>query len=296
MGNNSCMPLESDVRGGQSSSTTLRFASWNVGTSATRLKRQIDFLRGLDCDVVALQEVSAENGSTLEGSGMFSRVWQGLVLRPRGLEETAARNRGCVLLATDRFRPVGEPEILLGAAAPERSIAVRLAFDGGELSAASFHQVAGSDKKKWGPAKKRQTFRAIADWLGRHPTRAIVGIDANSPELDHPDVERNVYFFDRLAGDQDEHLLHDPLRATHVLVDVYRVYLRDHPDEVEANMEARPEGPVAVSHYNRGRPRRFDFIYATPDLRPESVVYHGETLTEKLSDHALVVADLAVSP
>jgi hypothetical protein len=135
----------------------------------------------------------------------------------------------------------------------------------------------------------------MADWLGRRTARTVVGIDANSPELDHPEVGRNVYFFDRLAGDQDEHLLHDPLRSTHVLVDVYRAYLRDHPDELEAIVAARAEGPIAVSHYNRGR-RRFDFIYATPDLRPERVVYHGETLTQKLSDHALVVADLALSP
>lgn len=172
---------------------------------------------------------------------------------------------------------------------------MRVAFDAGELNTASFHQVAGSDKKKWGPAKKRQTFRAIADWLARHETRAVMGIDANSPELDHPDITRNVYFFDRLAGDQDEHLLHDPARATHVLVDVYRAYLRERPHELEAIVAARTEGPIAVSHYNRGRPRRFDFIYATPDLRPERVVYDDATLTGKLSDHALVIADLAVT-
>ena len=277
--------------------TTVRFASWNIGTpSAARLQRQVDFLRALDCEVVALQEVSAENGRALEASPAFPFVWQGLTLRPRLGEETASRNRGCVVLASERFRPLSEPEVLLGAAAPERSVAIRLGFEGGELNAASFHQVAGSDKKKWGPAKKRQTFRAIAEWLGRHSVRAVMGIDANSPELDHPDVSRNIYFFDRLAGDQDEHLLHDPTRATHVLVDVYRSFLHAHPEELERIVSVRPEGPVAVSHFNRSRPRRFDFIYATPDLRPERVVYHHETLTDKLSDHALVVADLVLAP
>jgi exonuclease III len=275
------------------SATTIRFASWNIGTpSAVRLQRQVELLGSLECDVVALQEVSAENAEKLEASKSFAWVWQGLAIRPRLGEETISRNRGCVLLASERFRPLSGPEVLPAAAAPERSVTLRLGFEDGDLSVASFHQVAGSDKKKWGPTKKRQTLHAIVAWLSRHRERAVMGIDANSPELDHPHVARNVYFFDRLAGDQEEHLLHDPSRSTHTFQDTYRAYLGKHPEELQKVIAGRADGPLAISHYNRGRPRRFDFIYATPDLRPERVVYHEETLIQKFSDHALVVADL----
>ena len=59
---------------------------------------------------------------------------------------------------------------------------------------------------------------------------------------------------------------------------------------------ARPDGPLAISHYTgRGehrQPRRYDFIYATPDFVVDDVRYLHEEATAAGSDHALVVADL----
>src|SRR4051794_15082843 len=106
---------------------SLRFTSWNLACpSAARLGRQLEFLRSLDCDVVALQEVPRATGDALAASGVFAHVWQALELRPRLAEETTSRDRGCVVAASARFRAVAAPELLRGAAAPERTLVVRL--------------------------------------------------------------------------------------------------------------------------------------------------------------------------
>ena len=253
------------------------------------LSRQISFLQSLECDVIALQEVSAANGDVLESSGAFHWVWRALDLRPAAPHETTSRDRGCVIVARKEFRPVASPEILEGAAAPERTLVVRLDTGTQPLTVASFHQVAGSDALKWGRAKKRQTFEAIASWAAVHGRFTVFGIDANSPKVDHPDIDQNVYTRDEV---QLEHLLHDPRRAPHQLRDVFRRYLEDHPLELDEIRRERPTGPLAVSHVTRGGPRRFDHVFASPDLVPLRVTYRGDALADKLSDHAPVVVDL----
>jgi hypothetical protein len=148
---------------------------------------------------------------------VFAGVWKALDLRAQAADETTARGRGCVIGASGRFRTVAAPYLLAGVAAPERSLVVELEDAAGRLTAASFHQVAGSDRRKWGPAKKRQTFEAIAAWASRQRDATVFGIDANSPRVDALDVAENVYFFARSPGDQAEQLLHDPSAAPHNL-------------------------------------------------------------------------------
>src|SRR3954463_3802526 len=89
-----------DSKRSRNRDANVRFVSWNIAMSGhARLPRQIDFLRDLRCDIVALQEVSPESGQALEACGDFANVWQGLSLRSPRPEETRARQRGCVLLA-----------------------------------------------------------------------------------------------------------------------------------------------------------------------------------------------------
>ena len=277
----------------------VRFASWNVGCpSPERLKRQLERLAELECDVVALQEVSLQNCVLARESRVFATVLGGSDLRPVLPDEGRSRDRGCAILLGAAAKQVAPAGILDGSAAPERSLYVPIELSGEALWIASFHQVAGSDRKKWGPAKKAQTFRAIVEWMGRHGERSIVGMDLNSPMIDHPELARNVYFHDRRPGDQEEHLLHDPTSARHTLVDAYRALLRDRPDELERIRRERPAGPLQISHVVRGQPRRFDFVYVSPDIRVVDVRYDGSVmergLESRLADHALVVADLDV--
>ena len=199
-------------------------------------------------------------------------------------------------MAREDFRPISEPAVLCQAAAPERTLVIELELEGSQLSVASFRQVAGVDRKMWGPLKKRQQFDAICEWLNTHSRHAIAGMDVNSPEVDHPDIAQNVYFFGSTPGDQHEHLLHDPMWATHVLRDAFRLYLAANPRDLEAVIAARPQGPLALSHINLQRARRFDFIYVTPDLPPTYAHYLSDDTLGALSDHALVIADLTFQP
>jgi hypothetical protein len=129
-------------------------------------------------------------------------------------------------------------------------------------------------------------------WAAVHGRFTVFGIDANSPKVDHPDIDQNVYTRDEV---QLERLLHDPRRAPHQLRDVFRRYLEDRPLELDEIRRERPTGPLAVSHVTLGGPRRFDFVFASPDLRPLSVSDRGDALADKLSDHAPVVVDLEPS-
>jgi hypothetical protein len=129
-------------------------------------------------------------------------------------------------------------------------------------------------------------------WAAVHGRFTVFGIDANSPKVDHPDIDQNVYTRDEV---QLERLLHDPRRAPHQLRDVFRRYLEDRPLELDEIRRERPTGLLAVSHVTLGGPRRFDFVFASPDLRPLSVSDRGDALADKLSDHAPVVVDLEPS-
>jgi hypothetical protein len=273
----------------------LRVVSWNIDRPASaRLDVRIaDLIDDLRPDIALLQEVSAANVRRLVEAFGRDRVDAGCILRPMEVGETTSRDRGCAIIYLRRVTPLGKPSCLSGHCAPERSLIRRIRFAQDEVDVASFHQVAGSDRK-WGRLRKRQVFDAISSWAVAHPKRALFGIDANSPETDHPDVGRNRYFPVRERFDQHEYLLHDPARAPHHHEDSFRRYLRESaPDLLDEITSRRPNGPLAISHVNRGIERRFDFVYAAPDLKPVRVVYR-EDLRRGANEHAPVVADLVL--
>lgn len=268
----------------------MRVVSWNIDRPGeARMQQRVADLRTLSPDLALLQEVSEANAERLVADFGSDQVAAGVFLRGRGADETTSRDRGCAIVCQGSARPVGSPTLLEGHVAPERSLIRQIAVDHEEFYAASFHQIAGSDRK-WGRPAKRAVFEAIAQWAAEHERRCLFGIDANSPETDHPDVAQNRYFPVDGSFDQREYLLHDPRHAPHVLEDVYRRFLREHaPEQLESIRGERPSGPLAISHVNRGRPRRFDFIFASPDLQLSHVEYR-EDLRRGANEHAPIVA------
>ena len=172
----------------------MKVVSWNIDRPGeARMQGRVADLRTLSPDVALLQEVSAANAEHLVADFGSDRVAAGVLLRGRGPDETTSRDRGCAIVCLGSARPIGISRLLEGHVAPERSLIWRVALEGEELDVASFHQIAGSDRK-WRRPAKRAVFDAIADWAARHERRALFGIDANSPETDHPDVTHNRYF------------------------------------------------------------------------------------------------------
>ena len=64
----------------------------------------------------------------------------------------------------------------------------------------------------------------------------IVGMDANAPKSDHPDIEQNKWFW-------EEEPLMLGARPLHVLRDALRVKLTAQPLEAPHIMPKSPQGP-----------------------------------------------------
>lgn len=306
--------------------------SWNVnlGAGGARRPAKVALIRQFaaeGADIVALQEVAPGGLAGLVGQGGFAHAF----LRP---SPTGEFPKASALLVSERLHPVADAQTLPpnSLPAPHKALWVRLAHeDGAELDVASFHVVPGS---QYGREAKRDTFRAIARWMAARPTRGLVGLDANSPETDAyceqhgPECLCQVrYFPGRLLApahgrrfddplrvqrsawkfDQEEYLVHDPASSPvdlrHNFADVYRTFLgRDLVAAQKAlehyrttSREQPHDGCLAFSHLNRGKKRRFDFIYATPDLQPARVEYRSAGESLLAGEHAYVIATFNIA-
>ena len=154
----------------------------------------------------------------------------------------------------------------------------------GPLTICSFHAPPGVNWKE----RKPQALMALAEWLATHSGRTLVGMDANAPKTDHPDIMQSQWWW------KEEALLLGS-QALHHLDDALRLWLAVHPFEAERLYALKPQGPLAIS-YDRGKkhsiPCRYDFIYVTSDFTVAHVDYLYHEAIEAGSDHALVVADL----
>jgi hypothetical protein len=271
-----------------------RVASWNVELgSGGQATEKLGLIEQLDCDLVLLQEVMPGGCDLLERRTGFEHVFHSRTLRPHAADEGTSRARHCAILAGSRFSVVTGATLLPEAPATERTLTVGLRLDDkAQVDAGSFHFVAGSDAK-WGRAAKGLNFRVVTDWMARFPATGVAGIDANSPKLDHPDLVRNVYFGGEI---QREYILHDRARAAHELRDSLRTWLDGNPDKMEEIRRSRPDGPLAVSHINRGNPRRFDFVFLAALFDPTNVSYEYEAARNVGANHAPVIVDVEVRP
>ena len=204
-----------------------------------------------------------------------------------------------VVLWSDRlaFRGAspGEQMVL-----PHRFLCCDLAFveQRGYFRACSYHAINGEQGDD-GFDKPRFSYQ-VARWLEDEPRPVIIGMDANSPAVDHPDLEKTECHFDWLGPRHFERALLGP-EARHRQFDVWRRWLEEHPDAMASVVTDRPEGPLAVSHRTgrtqsrEGNPQRFDHILATEgDFRVFAAAYDYDGGLAAGSDHALVTATLEV--
>lgn len=260
-----------------------RFASWNVNNRILTV-RHLDLLRQASTDILALQEVSARFHAALTASDLFGWSASSLALRPHQEGEGRSRRLGCSLFGREPLR-LADSSLVPGLVFPERALVARLVAPGHRVTACSFHTPPGAS---WGEVKP-QTLKAIARWLASQSGPLIVGIDANTPKTDHPDLSRSEWWW------PDEALLLGPA-PLHGLKDALRLHLDAHSEVLAHAVATRPNGPLAVSHVRgNGRKRtecRYDFIYVSPGVRVHHVEYVFDQSVRSVSDHALVVADL----
>ncbi len=100
---------------------------------------------------------------------------------------------------------------------------------------------------------------------------------------------------DGLPGDD---LLVGP-KPIHGLQDAFRLYLGDHPDELDEIRADHPSGPLATSYCTNSsgdNKYRYDAIWVSAHFAVESVEYVYDQAIDAGTDHALVQADLVLVP
>lgn len=218
-----------------------------------------------------------------------------------GAHRVAGRSgRGRVAALTGRGEPPREAGVLPGLALPERMVFATVTTTLGPLTVASYHAPPGVS---WGVVKVDHAH-ALLNWINATPDLLIVGADANTPEIDHPDPARVRTHWHtgikKLAGAPGDDVTFGGF-PQHRLWDAYRRWLSEHSDLQKQIEREHPDGPLAISHRtgkrknSPGTPRRFDTLWISPGLEVRSASYDYVGAIAAGSDHALVIADLTAT-
>ena len=271
-----------------SDTLNVRFISWDIFRfgGSNNILPKLKLLQKLDGHLVALQLVTRSEYDAIEKSGLFS--WSVFSLDRRKFldDESKKRKLGTAIFGRPPFE-LKQAFLLDQAPWPERVLFAEVGSPAGPLTVSSAHIPNGSKHDMLKP----RTFIALAEWLADHPKRMLVGIHTNAPEIDHPNLEQNKWYYDK-----GEPMM---MGATplHALKDALRLWLEDHTQEARKLYALRPQGPLIPSNYqgNKNTTRnayRYDYVYISPDLAVSQVDYFYDEANQAGSDQAAVVADL----
>jgi len=261
----------------------LRIASWNI-RGMPHPTDQVRLLDDQHADIVLLQDVGPSAVRAVADSRLWNHVMDTWLLpRPPG---AIIRRGGCLIAATDDWvlLPVLPVQHVLLSS---RSLAVTATHREAALTLLSWYAPTNT-----GPGRKERSgyFSALAAWLSTVSSPIVLGMDANGPRVDHPDIEQSRWWTEEEAlvlgsGAQTE--------------DVLRLWYTNHPTELKRRVRYYPSGPLADS-YHRGRKGkclrcRYDSIRVSPGISVTDVRYLYEEAVRAGSDHALVMAELELA-
>jgi endonuclease/exonuclease/phosphatase family metal-dependent hydrolase len=258
---------------------TVRVVDWNLN-GATGIERKLALLAGLNWDVLLLQEVTTSTWDallTLGEAGVWSRPHLPELLRPPRYHSGVVVRNGWRVTDSGTIPDVPSPERTISAVV-DRGTA--------QIAVASLALPPGV---AWGDAGKGRQADRIATWLAARDLPTVVGIDANTPRWDRPELEDCVWW-----NEQEPLLLGDGRR--HDLRDAYRSALAADPERRATILAERPEGPLAVTHLRgRGANRaecRYDHMLVSPEVDVIALDHLWEEAVAAGSDHALLRAEL----
>jgi len=242
---------------------------------------QLELLADLHPDILLLQDVGPSAVNAVADSHLWDHIadtWS-----PPHPPGTIVRRSGCLIAAT------GEWVLTPTLPTPDglslsRSLAVTATRGQAIVALLSCYAPTNT-----GPGRKQRPayFAALAAWLAAVPAPIVLGMDANGPRVDHPDIEQSRWWT------EEEALV---LGAGAPTEDVLRLWYAHHPAELKHRGQYYPNGPLADS-YHRGRRGkylrcRYDSIRVSPGIGVTDVRYLYEDAVRAGSDHALVVADI----
>jgi exonuclease III len=258
----------------------LRIVSWNV-RGMPHPTDQLGLLANQRPDILLLQDVGPSAVRAIVNSHLWDHVADTWSL-PHPPAATIRRG-GCLIGATGgwtlRSITPTQDELLF-----RRSLAVTAARGDATMTLLSCYAPTNT-----GPGRKERPgyFNDLATSLSTIPTPVVLGMDANGPSIDHPDIEQSRWWT------KEEALV---LGAGARTEDVLRLWYADHPAELKRRVQYYPNGPLADS-YHRGRKGkylrcRYDSIRVSPRISVTDVRYLYEEAVQAGSDHALVVAEM----
>lgn len=240
---------------------------------------QLALLADQHTDIALLQDVGPSAVRAVVDSRLWSHVMDAWSLP---FSSPVARRSGCLIAAADDWQPIPMPthDPLLA----HRSLAVTAAFGGTTVTLLSCYAPTNSGQGRTG---RPRYFSSLASWLSAMATPVVLGMDANGPRMDHPDIGQTKWW------NEEEALVFGTGAQTE---DVLRLWYADHPAELKRRTQYYPHGPLADS-YHRGRKGkylrcRYDSIRVSPAINVTDVHYLYDEAIRAGSDHALVVADI----
>ena len=255
------------------------FASWNVNYQKFK-DSHFTLLGQIKPDILALQEVHRDFFTKLSSLDLFSNSHYTLGY----IQHNVKPSHPCAILSSADIR-LRNPSLMPDLPFPEKCMVVDAELDESVIKVCSFHTPPGVAVKELKP----QSLMILAEWLKSRHFPVVLGIDANAPKVDHPDIARNKWWWPDEAKLLGEQKIHDLRYA-------FRDYLMNNPDLLETIVRNRPKGPLAVSHLrgkgSNQKASRYDFIFVTPDIKVKKVEYMFEEACAAGSDHALVYAEL----
>jgi hypothetical protein len=166
----------------------IRVASWNLCHG----RADLDLLEAQNPALVLAQEVTAEAFADLRRRfdwGVYS-----LDLWGDRVREISPNRHGVAVLGSSQLAP-RRRYLVEHFVAPWKMLAadVALTRHRGYFTAVSYHALNGQCGQD-GFDKPRLTLQ-VADWLEHQPQPVVLGMDANSPMVDHPDPSKAEMVF-----------------------------------------------------------------------------------------------------
>lgn len=276
----------------------MRIATWNINYRGPKTCESLGNLaRAQDLDVLLLQEANPRSVDHLVSAAGLDWV---ITAFTAGAPQPSSTGRRRVAAIAGRGQQPTEYGVLTDLPLPERMVFARLTNESGHLTVASYHAPPGVS---WGITKVHHAH-ALMRWINSTRGSLVVGADANTPAIDHPDPEQVRTHWQtgarRLGGIEGDDVTFGG-QPNHRLRDALRLWLDKQPGERERLLASRPAGPLAISHrtgrrtHSEGSPRRYDALWLSPDLTPLTVAYEYAAAVDAGSDHALVTATLRAS-
>lgn len=242
---------------------------------------QLELLADLHPDILLLQDVGPSAVNAVVDSHLWDRVMD--TWSPPHPPGTIIRWGGCLIAVKGDWvltSTLPTPDALLS----NRALTVTASREQVIVTLLSCYAPTNT-----GPGRKQRPayFTALAAWLSTVSAPIVLGMDANGPRVDHPDIEQNRWW----TG--EEVLVLGVGTRTE---DVLRLWYADHPAELKRRVRYYPNGPLADS-YRRGRKGkylrcRYDSIRVSPGISVIDVHYLYEEAVQAGSDHALVITDI----